>query len=127
MSTGRAAPPLVLLVEDELLIATSLEMVLETHGYRLLGPVATVADAIELLNTHRPDMALIDYRLAHGTTEPLLPLLAQQNVPACVLSGYGRRQLPAAYDDCALLEKPYRAAALLAVLQAMVGGRSPRA
>ena len=111
--------PLVLLVEDELLIASSMEIILEMHGYRMLGPVATVAGAVALLENTRPDMALLDYRLAHTTTELLLPILAQQRVPVCVLSGYGRQQLPAAYGECALLEKPFRAATLLAALQTL--------
>lgn len=111
--------PLVLLVEDELLIAISLETILETHGYRLLGPVATVEGAMALLENTRPDMALLDYRLGHTTTEPLVSILAEQQVPVCVLSGYGRQQLPAAYDKCALLEKPFRISALLAAVAAM--------
>lgn len=118
--------PLVLLVEDELLIAASLEMILEAHDYRILGPVATIDEAMTLLENHHPDMALLDYRLARTTTEPLLPILAQQQVPVCVLSGYGRQQLPAAYDACALLEKPFRANSLLAVLQALAAQRFPR-
>ncbi|HZX69806.1 MAG TPA: response regulator [Rhodanobacter sp.] len=117
--------PLVLLVEDELLIATSMEIILEGHGYRILGPVATVADAIALLENDRPDMALLDYRLARTTTEPLIPILARQRVPVCVLTGYGRAQLPAAYAECALLEKPFRTSALLAALQAL-GEQSAR-
>ncbi|MEO6798609.1 MAG: response regulator [Rhodanobacter sp.] len=117
------APPapglLVLVVEDELLIASTLEIILEAHDYRIQGPVATVEDARALLESERPDMALLDYRLARTTTEPLLPILAQQRVPVCVLSGYGRKQLPATYDECALLEKPFRTASLLAMLQAL--------
>ena len=117
--------PLVLLVEDELLIATSLEIILEAHDYRILGPVATVEEAQALLQNERPDMALLDYRLARTTTESLLPVLAKQGIPVCVLSGYGRAQLPGAYDDCALLEKPFRAATLLAALQDMDDRPSP--
>lgn len=124
MNAVAAPSPLVLLVEDELLIATSLEIILETHGYRILGPVATVEDAMALLENDRPDMALLDYRLARTTTEPLLPLLAQQGIPVCVLSGYSRQQLPDTYENCALLEKPFRTTSLLEALQAL-GDRQP--
>ncbi|TAL87203.1 MAG: response regulator [Rhodanobacter sp.] len=119
MNTLPESGPLVLVVEDELLIATTLEIILEAHDYRILGPVATVEEAMALLENNRPDMALLDYRLARTTTEPLLPLLAQQCVPVCILSGYGRQQLPVSYAECALLEKPFRTAALLAALQAL--------
>jgi len=35
--------PLVLVAEDEFLIAMELELLLGRHGYRVLGPAATVA------------------------------------------------------------------------------------
>lgn len=119
MNTLPELDPLVLLVEDELLIATSLEIMLETNGYRVLGPVATVKDAMALLENTRPDMALLDYRLASTTTEPLLPVLAQLGVPVCVLSGYSHQQLPVAYHECAMLNKPFGKSAMLAMLKAM--------
>lgn len=57
----------ILVVEDELLIATSLELSLEGHGHRVLGPVSIVAAAQRILQTEQPDLALIDYRLADPT------------------------------------------------------------
>lgn len=116
----KAADPLhILVVEDELLIATSLEIVLESHGHRVLGPTATVAEARNALETAQPDLALIDYRLADSTTEPLLPVLHERSIPVCVLSGYSRDQLPAAYQDCHLLEKPFRMRALIDTIETM--------
>ncbi|MEP7186632.1 MAG: response regulator [Rhodanobacter sp.] len=117
MNAAIPALPLVMVVEDELLIAATLEMALESRGYRLLGPVATVDDALALLATSRPDIALIDYRLASTTTEALLQPLQALRVPVCVLTGYGRQQLPEAYANCAMLEKPFRTKALLEALE----------
>jgi DNA-binding NtrC family response regulator len=111
--------PLVLIVEDELLIAASLEIALDMKGYRILGPAATVAEAEALLDTQRPDMALIDYRLATTTTEALLPRLDAEHIPVCVLSGYSRSQLPAAYAPHALLEKPFPMQKLMTMLKSL--------
>lgn len=108
---------LVLVVEDELMIAATLEITLDMHGYRVLGPAATVAEAAELLAHTRPDVALIDYRLATTTTEALLPLLEERDVPVCVLTGYGAQQLPPAYARCAVLEKPVPMQALVSVVE----------
>jgi CheY-like chemotaxis protein len=108
--------PVVMVVEDELLIATSLELALESRGYRILGPVATVDEALELLQTTRPDMALIDYRLARTTTEALLPSLDSKHIPVCVLTGYSPAQLPSAYAGCTVLEKPFRLNTLMDAL-----------
>jgi DNA-binding response OmpR family regulator len=110
----------VLVVEDELMIAATLEMALESKGYRVLGPVATIDEAIGLLETVRPDLALIDYRLARTTTEALLPVLDAQRVPVCVLTGYGRAQLPVAYAGYTVLEKPFSMKDLLATIAGLV-------
>ena len=106
----------VMVVEDELLIAATLEAALTRGGYRVLGPVATVPDAIDLLQTSQPDAALIDYRLAATTTEALLPSLESRHIPVCVLTGYNPNQLPAAYARCTVLEKPFRINMLMAVM-----------
>lgn len=106
----------ILVVEDELLIATSLEMSLEGHGHSVLGPVSTVPAAQRILETAQPDLALLDYRLADSTTESLLPALRERRIPVCVLSGYGRDQLPAAYADCHCLEKPFYARELVEMI-----------
>ncbi len=113
----RAAGLWVMVVEDELLIAASLEIALESKGYRVIGPVATVDEALELLKTEQPDMALIDYRLARTTTEALVGPLHTRQIPVCVLTGYSAAQLPPAYAGCTVLEKPFRMNALLEALE----------
>lgn len=118
--------PLVLIVEDELLIATALEIALELRGCRVLGPVATIAQTLALLETARPNLALIDYQLASTTTENLLPELEARGIPACVLTGYGRQHLPAAYARHTVLEKPFSMQQLMSVLEEM-GSMGPAA
>lgn len=120
MTDGTCSGLCVLVVEDELLIATSLEMVLESNGHRVLGPVATVRAARQALDHAEPDLALIDYRLADSTTESLLPDLRERGIPTCVLTGYSRAQLPETYAHCDVLEKPFRMHALLEAIDAML-------
>jgi CheY-like chemotaxis protein len=117
----------IMVVEDELLVATTLEAALEDGGYRVLGPVATVPAAIGLLRTSPPDLALIDYRLATTTTETLLPSLKSRHIPVCVLTGYGAGQLPAAYAGLTVLEKPFRIRTLMATLGQIGSGNGPYA
>ena len=62
-SRGRGHGPLVLVVEDELLLALDLELLLQRHGFRVLGPAATVAEALRLLEGGTPDAALLDVNL----------------------------------------------------------------
>jgi DNA-binding NtrC family response regulator len=107
---------LVMVVEDELLVATTLEAALENSGYHVLGPVSTVPAAMSLLRTSRPDVALIDYRLATTTTETLLPSLKSRRIPVCVITGCGPSQLPPAYAGLTVLEKPFRIKTLMEAL-----------
>ena len=43
---SRGRGPLVLVVEDEFLLAMDLGLLLEGHGFRVPGPAATVAEAL---------------------------------------------------------------------------------
>ena len=114
---ARSSGSVVMVVEDELMIASTLEMALESKGYQVLGPVATVDEALELLETSFPDIALSDFRLAETTTEALLPSLDSRHIPVGVLTGYSASQLPAAYAGYAVLEKPFSRDALIAAIE----------
>jgi DNA-binding response OmpR family regulator len=56
----------ILVAEDEGLIAFALEWALRLAGHQVLGPVDTVAGALGLVERKRPDLALIDLDLRHG-------------------------------------------------------------
>ena len=60
----------VLIVEDDLMIADSAEEVLVEYGYRVCGIARTIAEAVDLGFRHRPDIAVIDLRLADGGFMP---------------------------------------------------------
>ena len=117
MTETKSDNPLVLVVEDDELIASTMEIALESRGYRMVGPAATLEEARHLLETTKPALALIDYRLEDGTSEVLLPLLRERNVPVCVLTGVSAESLPAAYAHCMVLQKPFRLNELMATVQ----------
>jgi DNA-binding response OmpR family regulator len=100
--------PLVMVVEDDQLIADTLEIALESRNYRVLGPVETEVAALKLLKTESPDVALIDFRLATTTTEILLERLNARHIAVCVLTGTDASELPPIYAGCTVLEKPFR-------------------
>jgi DNA-binding response OmpR family regulator len=50
---------LLLVVEDEALIAVALQDDLEDRGYSVAGPFNTCAAALEWLTSGRPDVAVI--------------------------------------------------------------------
>jgi hypothetical protein len=66
---GRVA----LVVEDEFLVGRYLERLLERHGWRVLGPAATVAEALRLLEREAapPAVALLDVTLGGESVAPV--------------------------------------------------------
>jgi two-component SAPR family response regulator len=79
----------VLVVEDEFLIAMDLEAMLKEHGWRLLGPAATVAEALALLEAGKmPDVALLDVNLRGETVVPVAEVLRERGVPIVLASAY---------------------------------------
>ena len=55
----------VLIVEDDLMLADFAEIPAE-HGYEISGIARTVAEAIALTRRSRPDLVVLDLRLADG-------------------------------------------------------------
>ncbi|HEV2532338.1 response regulator [Phenylobacterium sp.] len=53
----------VLVVEDEPLIAASIEWELRDAGYEVIGPAADAVHAAALARAERPDLALVDINL----------------------------------------------------------------
>ena len=79
----------VLVVEDEFLIAMDLEAMLREHGWRVLGPAATVAKALSLLEDgEMPDVALLDVNLKGETVVPVAEVLRERGVPIVLASAY---------------------------------------
>jgi two-component system, response regulator PdtaR len=87
---GLPPPPgrLVLVVEDEFLIAMDLELLLRRHGWRVLGPAATVAEALRLLGREAPDVALLDVNLRGELVTPVAEELRARGVPFVLASAY---------------------------------------
>jgi len=54
----------ILVVEDESVVALDIKLQLEDLGFRILGPVARGEAALTLAANHRPDLTLMDIRLA---------------------------------------------------------------
>ena len=56
----------VLIAEDDLMIADMVEEVLVDSGYEVCGIARTVEEAFALGRLHKPELAVIDLRLADG-------------------------------------------------------------
>lgn len=56
----------ILIVEDEALVAMNMESVLEDHGHEVVGVADDEASAVLAATHFKPDLALVDMRLAGG-------------------------------------------------------------
>ena len=62
--------PLILIVEDEFLLAMELEGVVQASGWDVLGPATSIGELMRLLDSDTPNAALLDYNLG-VTPSPL--------------------------------------------------------
>jgi DNA-binding response OmpR family regulator len=109
----------VLIVEDDFMIADMIEKVVMSNGYDISGIASTVSEAVALAREHRPDLAIIDMRLADGGlgTE-IVTLLHDDPGPRIgILYASGNiNQVIELADGDACIAKPYRMADLLRAL-----------
>ena len=120
--TDRRSPG-ILIVEDEFVVAMDLAFILEEAGYEVLGPVGSVAQALELLRHARPDAALLDVILRNGErVTPVARVLAAMDVPFLLASAQAPEHLAqeAVLTGAINVGKPIDAADLTHQMQALL-------
>nr|CAD6437882.1 response regulator [Rhizobium sp. Q54] len=121
MSDTNLSGSRVLLVEDEGLIAMHMTDLLEEIGCSVVGPAATVEEALSLLNGADVDAALLDVNLGDGATSyPVADALAAKAIPFAFLTGYGAVGLDQAYKDQPVLAKPVEEGPLIEAVSALI-------
>ena len=106
----------ILVVEDEFLIALDIAGALEQGGLVVIGPLASISDALEALKEEAVDGALLDANLGGQPVGSIADALLARKVPFAFVSGYGRDQLPPQHREAPLVRKPFTGADLLAVV-----------
>jgi CheY-like chemotaxis protein len=120
----RGKRPLVLLAEDEAIIAIDLEDSLRAAGFAVAGPFATNAQAEAWLETGRPDVACLDHELRDGPCDALVRALAARGVPALIFTGHEAGREPLSESSTATwVMKPVAFSTLLDKLRRIMGGR----
>lgn len=98
----------ILIVEDEYFIAMDLAMVLEDLGFEVVGPAASVAEAMALVERFGDtlDGAILDVNLRNERVYPVADALQARGVHFVFASGYDARLMPEAYADVPRCGKP---------------------
>jgi DNA-binding response OmpR family regulator len=104
----------VLIAEDDLMIADTVEEILVECGYEVCGIARTVAEGIALGLRHKPDLALLDLRLADGGlgTEIATQLGSLGRLGVLYATGNVSHVLLNAANGDACLSKPHSSADL---------------
>lgn len=115
---------LILVVDDEWLIAASVAATLAALGHAVVGPAPSVEEALRLIEQDPPDGALLDISLGAQKSFPVAEALDALDVPYAFVSGYAQDQLPARFASRPLLQKPIGEFALKTWLSSVIRRKS---
>lgn len=113
----------VLVVEDEFLVATLIEDILQSAGCVVSGPIPRVAEALKAVEHETYDAAILDINLGGARIDPVADALCRREIPFLFVSGYSTGALPSAYAERPRLSKPFKMADLLDTLSEMLNPR----
>jgi DNA-binding response OmpR family regulator len=117
----------VLVVEDSLLTADVIAEILADSGCTVIGPVARVGRALNLLRETEIDGAVLDINLAGQLSFPVAAELGAGDIPYIFLTGYDDENvMPPAYRSVPRLAKPFHAGELVTTLAGRLVSRSPK-
>ena len=106
----------ILVLDDEWIIALDTQDMLESAGFEVVGPAATVREALELLHEAPVDAAVLDVHLTGEMSFPVAEALIASGTPFVFVTGFNVTDLPAAFRHHPLVSKPLMAERLLAAL-----------
>jgi CheY-like chemotaxis protein len=101
----------ILIVEDEMVLAMSMESVIETMGYRVFGIAISGEEAIKLAEEGCPSLVLMDITLEGEMDgiEAASQIIEKCNIPVIFVTGYSDEitlNRLDAVDHCGALQKP---------------------
>jgi CheY-like chemotaxis protein len=112
----------ILVVEDEWFLADEISHAVNRAAGTVVGPVASVEEALELLQREpEPDAATLNVRVADGESYPVADELARRHIPFLFASANSASSLPGRFSRRAIVGKPFSGARLVTALSALLG------
>lgn len=112
---------LVLVAEDQPLIALDVALAIEDAGGVVAGPAASVRECLALIDSQPIVAAILDVNLTDGDISPVAEALMLAGVPIIVQTGIGLPpELAARFPDLVVQIKPCVAATLVVQLEALI-------
>ncbi len=96
----------ILVVEDEYFLADEVRRTLLDLNATVVGPAATIDEAMTLISTETIDAAILDVHLGDEFVFPVAERLEELDVPFVFATGYDRLFIPPEFKGFALCAKP---------------------
>lgn len=99
----------ILIVEDDPIIATDMELFFSDSGLDVVAVAHNVNSALSAIEGHCPDIALLDFQLGRQNSLKVAETLDALNVPFCFLTASSSAQRgDTSFPDAAIFAKPVR-------------------
>jgi CheY-like chemotaxis protein len=115
----------VLLVEDEMIVAWLLEDILADLGCVVVGPAASISEALVMIDAEDFDVAVLDVNLNGKMSYPVADVLVSRGVPFLFSTGYDKDRLLEAYRIFPVLQKPFHRSELGYTLAQLLVPKEP--
>lgn len=111
----------ILVVEDDIVLATDLAALLTEAGCKAVLPTTSVASALSTIVHYVIDGAILDVNVQNEWVFPVAHALAAAQVPFLFLTAYAPESVPPEHRERPLFRKPHVPEALVAgVVQLLV-------
>lgn len=111
--------PAILVVEDQIIIATAMRDSLMELGADVVGPCLTLESALEVAVSTKIDAAVLDVWLKGEPCYPVADLLAERGIPFLFTSGVSVEKEPSKFHNSPRLLKPFSNQELYSALSAL--------
>ena len=109
----------VLIIEDEPLIALTIENIVTDMGHAVVGIAHTKSEALAMVSQEKPGLILADIQLADGSSgiDAVTEIVAGDTTPAIFITAFPERVLTGMKPEPAfLIAKPFQAEQVKAVV-----------
>lgn len=114
----------ILLVEDEFLLAMDLQATFIDAGARVVGPVASVAAALDVIKKDKVlDAAVLDINLRGEKVFAVADRLLDDQVPFVFTSGYNSTDIPLNFSNVQRIQKPVDALMVVRAIRRAIDAR----
>jgi response regulator NasT len=115
----------VVIAEDEAIVRLDLKEIMEEEGYEVVGETGRGDEAVELVRTHRPDLAILDIKMPGGDgLAAAREINAERLCAVLILTAFSQRDLIEQARNAgalAYLVKPFQKSELLPAIEMAIG------